>query len=68
MEPIYDGYTAPEVKHCIRCLGLNDNPLQQLCDTCRRGDELAAWILELAEEQKLQKDHDLEVSSAREGF
>ena len=38
------GFVPQEKKACIRCLGVNDNPLQQLCDTCRRGDELAAFF------------------------
>ena len=38
------GYTYPENKICIRCLGPNSNPLYQLCDTCREGDALAEFL------------------------
>ena len=38
------------------------------CSVCREGDKLAAWLLDMAEEQKLQKDHDEEVSTARRGY
>ena len=38
------GFVPQEKKVCIRCLGVNDNPLQQLCDTCRKGDILADYF------------------------
>ena len=38
------GFTPQDKKVCIRCQGVNDNPLQQLCDTCRKGDILADFF------------------------
>ena len=40
----YTGFTPQDKKVCIRCLGPNDNPLQQLCYECRRGDELSEYF------------------------
>jgi hypothetical protein len=34
------GYTPPEKKVCVRCLGPNPDTLYQLCPSCRAGDEL----------------------------
>ena len=38
------GYTPPIIKHCIRCNGICDSELYQLCAICREGDRLAAWF------------------------
>ena len=78
-ETLYQGWAPPVKKFCTRCLGPNDNQLQELCDTCRSGDSLAKWPDEwfdkfngfLDEQEQLyqeQHDHDEEVSFAREGF
>jgi hypothetical protein len=55
-ETLYQGWTPPVKKVCTRCRGDNDNPLQELCQTCREGDELAKWIDENCAEIELSKD------------
>jgi hypothetical protein len=39
--PMYDGWTSDPIKRCTRCHGLMTGNYQ-LCDTCRKGDALAA--------------------------
>jgi hypothetical protein len=58
-ETLYQGWTPPVKKVCTRCLGPNENQLQELCDTCRTGDELAAWLDEHCAEDSLWKDEQL---------
>ena len=38
------GYTPPEKKICVRCQGVNDDPLYLLCANCRAGNELAEYF------------------------
>jgi hypothetical protein len=40
-EPIYQGWTQTPIKHCIRCNGIADSALYELCQVCRSGDALA---------------------------
>ena len=58
-ETLYQGWAPPVKKVCTRCLGPNENQLQELCDTCRTGDELAAWLDEHCAEDSLWKDEQL---------
>ena len=67
-ETLYQGWTPPVKKVCTRCLGPNENQLQELCDTCRTGDELATWLLEHCGEKQEEHDRQMEIGFAREGF
>lgn len=67
--PIYNGWTPPTPKKCIRCNGSNDSELYQLCQLCRDGDELAAYFLEeLEDDRRADKDRADTISYCREGW
>ena len=41
---IYQGWTPPNEKKCIRCGAMHVNQLYLLCDVCREGDKLADYF------------------------
>jgi hypothetical protein len=50
---IQTGWTPNPLKYCVRCGGVHEDQLYELCQVCRDGDKLAE---ELSPEEKMTPD------------